>query len=109
MRLLAFLGLAAGLVTALPATCSEELPAASSDCPTLCIDGINECNEPWGGCYNVCNPEESPTMPPCSEPTPTSMPIYHDTPTATASQSDNCSTRSVCADYVNECGIWYGG
>ncbi|EGY22996.1 uncharacterized protein VDAG_04434 [Verticillium dahliae VdLs.17] len=109
MRLLAFLSLAAGLVTARPATCSEELPAASSDCPTLCIDGINDCNEPWGGCFNVCKPEESPTMPPCSEPTPTLMPIYHDTPTPTAPQSDDCSTRSVCADYVNECGIWYGG
>ncbi|KAH6700215.1 hypothetical protein EV126DRAFT_30254 [Verticillium dahliae] len=91
MRLLAFLSLAAGLVTARPATCSEELPAASSDCPTLCIDGINDCNEPWGGCFNVCKPEESPTMPPCSEPTPTLMPIYHDTPTPTAPQSDDCA------------------
>lgn len=28
---------------------------------------------------------------------------------AAVSTADNCSTRTVCADYVNDCGIWYGG
>ncbi|KAM0332187.1 hypothetical protein ACHAQA_002462 [Verticillium albo-atrum] len=107
-RVLALLGLAAGLASALPATCSDE-PPASSDCPTLCIDGINDCGEGWGGCYNVCKPEESPTMPPCSTPTVTKMPIYADTPTLTYTEAEDCSSRTVCADYVNECGVWYGG
>lgn len=30
------------------------------------------------------------------------------TPTPTTTE-DNCSTRTVCVDLVNECGMWYGG
>ena len=29
--------------------------------------------------------------------------------TSKSTASDNCSTRTVCADYINECGQWYGG
>jgi hypothetical protein len=24
-------------------------------------------------------------------------------------EKDDCRTRIICIDYVNECGMWYGG
>ncbi|KAF4458301.1 hypothetical protein FALBO_14960 [Fusarium albosuccineum] len=36
------------------------------DSQTLCIDGINDCGVGWGGCYDTCSPQLSPTPPPCT-------------------------------------------
>ncbi|KAF4453444.1 hypothetical protein F53441_3903 [Fusarium austroafricanum] len=58
-----------------------------TDCPDICIDGINDCGVMWGGCYNICSPESSPTPPPCK---PTDCP-------------------EVCMDGINDCGVKYGG
>ncbi|KAF6808119.1 hypothetical protein CSOJ01_07725 [Colletotrichum sojae] len=106
---------------------------------TMCIDGLNpDCGIRWGGqrgasedsmtnqvfllrCYDVCKPSLKPTMPPCSK---TTRSITRSTvkpsprPTAPPSLSrsvikptgiGNCSSRTVCVDYVNDCGQWYGG
>ncbi|OHF01352.1 hypothetical protein CORC01_03385 [Colletotrichum orchidophilum] len=112
-------------------------PSNAADCPrTMCLDGINpECGIRWGGCYDMCQPRMKPTMPPCkstlskstisrtpkppfTRPTRLSLPVPTRSPTITRAppslslrptSSDNCSTRSVCVDYINECGQWYGG
>lgn len=70
-------------------------------------------------CWNICH-ETQPTPPKCTKldgpyytvtPTPTPTPFgkrdksHKPTPTS----SSNCSTRTVCADYINECGLMYGG
>lgn len=74
-------------------------------------------------CYNVCEPESSPIAPPCSStvasPFPTAeapappdayaAPVKQPAELTTADSSDDCRTRSVCADYINECGMMYGG
>ncbi|KAI3537662.1 hypothetical protein CSPX01_10027 [Colletotrichum filicis] len=112
-------------------------PSNAADCPrTMCLDGINpECGIRWGGCYDMCQPQMKPTMPPCkstlskstisktfepsfTRPTRPSLPptrsptITRAPPSLTTLPTtavDNCSTRSVCVDYINECGQWYGG
>ena len=64
-------------------------------------------------CYDTCKPDTKPTMPACSTTKTTSTTSSTITPpppvTYTTITVDNCSTRTVCIDYVNECGIWYGG
>ncbi|KAI0009447.1 hypothetical protein F4779DRAFT_582313 [Xylariaceae sp. FL0662B] len=47
-------------------------PAAEANCPTLCIDAINDCGKPYGGCYPVCSPRLKPTPPPCTASTTSS-------------------------------------
>ncbi|KEZ44513.1 hypothetical protein SAPIO_CDS3531 [Scedosporium apiospermum] len=69
----------------------------------LCADGIDECGNGWGTCFDVCaTPTLSRPTTPCSitpEPTVASPePI-----------SESCSDITLCIDYVNECGMWYGG
>ncbi|KAG6014113.1 hypothetical protein E4U54_005808 [Claviceps lovelessii] len=75
-------------------------------CRKRCISFINECGVHYSGCYKPCK-ERPPIPPPCS---PITTPVQLPTgglPTPTS--KDNCSTRTVCVDYVNECGMWYGG
>ncbi|KIL95342.1 hypothetical protein FAVG1_00078 [Fusarium avenaceum] len=68
-----------GLVAAVP----YSTPCASQD---ICIDAINDCGVMYGGCYDICSPELSPTPPPCPPftpaPYPTITPITED-PTIT--------------------------
>ncbi|KAK2020107.1 hypothetical protein LZ32DRAFT_9010 [Colletotrichum eremochloae] len=129
-RLLTVLGFV-GIVAAFPR--GQVYPSVAAQCPqTICIDGINpECNKRWGGCYDSCKPDTKPTMPPC-KPTPSrSVPIFSlqalhiplplnrvvspltttppSTSTAKSAPRDNCSTRTVCVDHINECGQMYGG
>ncbi|KAF7540171.1 hypothetical protein G7054_g1589 [Neopestalotiopsis clavispora] len=95
------LALAALLVSASAA------PAEQPKCPqTICVDKISPCGVKYGSCYDLCDPDPTvrPTPPPC--PASYSSALLTPTPSISA---DNCSTRSVCADYINECGIWYGG
>ncbi|WQF77618.1 hypothetical protein CDEST_02632 [Colletotrichum destructivum] len=141
-RLLAVLGLF-GLVAASPQI--QVAPSNAADCPrTMCLDGINpECNLRWGGCFDLCQPQLRPTMPPCkstlsrstvsrtplplliptrsprpSLPTPirspsTKKPLTPTKPpslsTPQPTTSENCSSRTICVDYINECGQMYGG
>ncbi|KAI1858252.1 hypothetical protein JX265_010920 [Neoarthrinium moseri] len=86
-------------------------PPPYPHCPhTICVDGINKCGIKYGACYDQCKPWKSPTPPPCSSTITVKPTTTKPTTTKpTTSTTDNCSTRTVCADYVNECGIWYGG
>ncbi|WDK14265.1 hypothetical protein CGRA01v4_05546 [Colletotrichum graminicola] len=129
-RLLMVLGLA-GFVAAFP-----RIQARSDKCPqTICIDGINtQCSTRWGGCYDRCKPDTRPTMPPCN-PTPYAIPPIWplpglqlpfpsrksmsrgppsitkppSTPTAKPTPGDSCSTRTICRDFIDDCGHMYGG
>ncbi|KAH6685339.1 hypothetical protein F5X68DRAFT_262593 [Plectosphaerella plurivora] len=82
--------------------CKPPKPTSTDNCSTrtLCADYVNECGMMYGGCFSDCKPYPSFTAPPCPT-SSTSAPV----PTTT----DNCSTRTICADYVNECGMAYGG
>ena len=85
----------------------------SDDCSTrtVCADYVNACGQMYGGCFPDCKPWPTFTPPPCtSTTTPPGTTVYDPPPpTTTPSTSDSCSTQTVCADYVNECGQWYGG
>lgn len=77
-------------------------PTEEAQCPqTLCIDAINSCGVRYGSCYDACEPSLRPTAPECVYPVPISS--------SPSSPTDNCITRTVCADYINDCGVWYGG
>ncbi|EFQ26411.1 uncharacterized protein GLRG_01555, partial [Colletotrichum graminicola M1.001] len=105
-RLLMVLGLA-GFVAAFP-----RIQARSDKCPqTICIDGINtQCSTRWGGCYDRCKPDTRPTMPPCNPtPGPPSITKPPSTPTAKPTPGDSCSTRTICRDFIDDCGHMYGG
>lgn len=83
-------------------------PAEAPKCPdTICVDGVSPCGVKFGSCYDRCdrNPGIRPTPPPCPASYSSALLQTSSAPIS----ADNCSTRSVCADYVNECGIWYGG
>ena len=93
-----------GAVAALVALghAEEDAPCKSR---TKCVDMVNKCGLKFGGCYDECKtPTPTWTTPAC--PTTTSK---WTTSTRKPSSADNCSTRTVCADYVNACGQWYGG
>ncbi|SPN96790.1 uncharacterized protein DNG_00310 [Cephalotrichum gorgonifer] len=67
----------------------------------LCVDGIDDCGNGWGECYDVCaTPSlEIPTTP--CETTPA--------PTPTEPTEPGCADITLCVDYINECGMMYGG
>ncbi|KAJ3492052.1 hypothetical protein NLG97_g5485 [Lecanicillium saksenae] len=75
---------------------------------TVCIDKVNECGMWYGGCVPDCKPWPTFSKPACPTDTVITTTKTTSAPTTT-STPDNCSTRSVCADYVNSCGMWYGG
>ncbi|KAF9879815.1 hypothetical protein CkaCkLH20_02626 [Colletotrichum karsti] len=110
----------AAFVAAAPQIQQGRAAVPPLNCPaTICIDGINTAcpSVRWGGCYDACRPSLSPTQPPCPKPTkptksitkmpgkPSPRPVSPPKPSST----DNCNTRTICIDYVNECGQWYGG
>ncbi|KAF2443285.1 hypothetical protein P171DRAFT_322009, partial [Karstenula rhodostoma CBS 690.94] len=67
---------------------------------SVCADYINSCGRWYGGCYAVCPGYTTPrfTDPGC--PTTSSR--------ASVIVPEVCST-TLCADYINDCGIMYGG
>ncbi|KAK9781175.1 hypothetical protein SCAR479_04996 [Seiridium cardinale] len=90
-RIASFVALVA---TALAAPTEERI------CPqTICFDGINACGVRYGDCYDVCE-KNRPTAPPCD-------PAVLSPSSSSTTLTENCSTRTVCADYINDCGVWY--
>ncbi|OAA71344.1 hypothetical protein ISF_01895 [Cordyceps fumosorosea ARSEF 2679] len=92
--------------TTKPPTTRPTTSTTKDDCSTrtVCLDYVNECGIWYGGCVPDCKPWPTFSKPPCpSTTTTTTKP-----PTSTPTQ-DNCSTRTICLDYVNECGMMYGG
>jgi hypothetical protein len=110
-------------------------PRYSSCSLTLCVDNVNTCGQMYGGCFPACGNYTTPsfTDPGCpstiktsatsctssiveshSTPTTTSCTVGMVTspskPSTTASPpSSSTCTQTVCADYVNSCGMMYGG
>ncbi|KAM3509363.1 hypothetical protein MY11210_006362 [Beauveria gryllotalpidicola] len=74
---------------------------------TVCLDYVNECGIWYGGCVPDCKPWPTFSKPPCPSTTSTTISITA-TPTATTSVQD-CHAHTICIDYVNECGMGYGG
>ncbi|KAH7143871.1 hypothetical protein EDB81DRAFT_884469 [Dactylonectria macrodidyma] len=64
------------------------VPVHACEPTWICVDGINDCGVQFGGCYDICHPENAPKPPPCE---------------------DDCHTRTVCVDAINECGTRFGG
>ncbi|EGX90829.1 hypothetical protein CCM_07249 [Cordyceps militaris CM01] len=74
---------------------------------TICLDYVNECGIWYGGCVPDCKPWPTFSKPPC--PSTTSVTVTTTAPPTTSTSVDDCHTRTVCIDYVNECGMMYGG
>ncbi|KAH7159868.1 hypothetical protein B0J13DRAFT_115289 [Dactylonectria estremocensis] len=71
------------------ATClTIALSAHACESMWICVDGINDCGIQFGGCYDLCHPENAPKPPPCE---------------------DDCHTRTVCVDAIHECETRFGG
>ncbi|KAJ2904726.1 uncharacterized protein MKZ38_007344 [Zalerion maritima] len=98
-----------GLAAALPVD-EGKVTTTDTDCPrTLCIDGLSPCGTRWGGCYDVCQPTLSPTMPPCETEAPEATTSAISISTIETTTVSNCSSQTVCWDGINECGQTYGG
>ncbi|KAJ6787385.1 hypothetical protein PWT90_08599 [Aphanocladium album] len=94
------------VITTTPTSTPTTTSGSCSD-RTICIDLVNECGMWYGGCVPDCKPYPTFSKPAC--PTDTVITTTATPTPTTTGTDDNCSTRSVCADYVNECGMWYGG
>jgi hypothetical protein len=106
-------------------------PETSSCFLTLCVDNMNSCSQMYGGCFPACGNYTTPsfTDPGCPSTTRTSAASCtlkpHSTSTTTSStsgmvtsskplttstpSSSTSCTQTVCADYINSCGLMYGG
>jgi hypothetical protein len=109
-------------------------PPESSSCfLTLCVDNINSCGQMYGGCFPACGNYTTPSFadPGCPSTTrtsttsctssvkPPSTPITTSCtvgmvtspskPSTTSPPSSTTCTQTVCADYINSCGMMYGG
>lgn len=99
-----------GCPTTTPSTVSlttSSVPSSSICTTQLCVDYINECGRLYGGCYYDCPGSTTPifTDPGC--PTTTTPPVI--TPSSGSATISTTCTNYLCADYINNCGIWYGG
>ncbi|KAF1826756.1 uncharacterized protein K489DRAFT_124866 [Dissoconium aciculare CBS 342.82] len=104
-------------VSILPITTSEPIfsilpiSLSTTTCTqTICADYVNECGQWYGGCYAACPDSPKPTFtpPPCTKTTTTSKATTTSKPASKKSSTATC-TQTICADYINECGQWYGG
>lgn len=82
--------------------CTTAAPSSTTCETTLCADYINSCGQMYGGCYPACSGFTTPsfTDPGCP-------PTITSSSSSTLSASASCSL-TVCADYINDCGQWYG-
>ncbi|PQK08684.1 hypothetical protein BB8028_0001g07570 [Beauveria bassiana] len=104
-----------GACTIKTITTSTAYPPTTTSTPdncstrTVCLDYVNECGIWYGGCVPDCKPWPTFSKPPCPSTTGNTITTTTAYPPTTTSSYDNCSTRTICLDYVNECGIMYGG
>ncbi|KAG5953370.1 hypothetical protein E4U57_005476 [Claviceps arundinis] len=75
-------------------------------CQEKCFSGMNECGVYYESCFNPCR-EPPPQVPLCKIITKEAKLPPREVPTP--SPTDDCSTRIICVDAINECGIMYGG
>ena len=104
-KFLAAFGFAICVSAAPAAQCPPNTKTTTSTCDAqICVDYIDACGQEYGGCFLA--PECGGTTPTFT--TPSCNPTITPTPTITATPTSTCDT-SICADYVNDCGINYGG
>jgi hypothetical protein len=97
-------------------------PETTSCFLTLCVDNMNSCSQMYGGCFPACGNYTTPsfTDPGCPSTTRTSTASCTLKPPSTpttisctsgmvTSPSSTSCTQTVCADYINSCGLMYGG
>ncbi|CAI4216363.1 unnamed protein product [Parascedosporium putredinis] len=70
---------------------------------TLCIDGYDDC----GQMLQCVRTGEEPDSSPCNPTTVTTTTPPTDYPTS--QPTSDCASITVCADYINDCGMMYGG
>lgn len=112
----------------------DTTPETSLCLLTLCADNINTCGQTYGGCYPACGNyrTRSFTDSGClsttrlsttsctssivkspSTPTTTSctsgMVTSPSKPSTTSTPCSTTCTQTVCVDYINSCGLMYGG
>jgi hypothetical protein len=94
-------------------------PEPTSCFLTLCVDNVNTCGQMYGACFPACGNYTTPSFadPGCPSTTSTSttsctagMVTSPSKPSTTASTpSSSTCTQTACADYINSCGMMYGG
>lgn len=96
-----------------PPCSTASLSTSTDDCSTrtVCADYVNECGQAYGGCFSACTPWPTFSKPPCTSTASVATPVTTPVPVVTppSSNSPDCHSQTVCADYVNECGQAYGG
>ncbi|KAK3336554.1 hypothetical protein B0T19DRAFT_42744 [Cercophora scortea] len=103
-------------------TTSPSPTPTPTDCEprTICVDAINACGVRYGGCYDMCDESAKPVAPLCAvdpnavSTTSTTATVPVPTTVAPPTTSDSgCpgagSGMLVCADWINACGMMYGG
>ncbi|TKA46431.1 hypothetical protein B0A54_02263 [Friedmanniomyces endolithicus] len=89
-----------------PAAVAAAASAIATPCSSsACVEYINYCGLQFGGCYPACPGLPTPTYPDPGCPVTDGR---EQAATTTTTTSDTCSSTD-CVDYVNECGVKYGG
>ena len=84
-------------------------PEPTSTCPIVCIDGISDCGERFGGCVPHCKGEPWPTFSTSACPTTATPTATPHSGVAKRSEGDKESCPEICIDAINDCGIRFGG
>ncbi|KAK5697872.1 hypothetical protein LTR97_006831 [Elasticomyces elasticus] len=88
--------------TTLALSTAKKTKQSTACASTVCVDYLNGCDQRWGGCYAACSGYAIPTYSDPGCPLPTSAARYAATSTSTCEST-------ICVDYINSCGIRYGG
>ncbi|KAL8390729.1 hypothetical protein RB595_009687, partial [Gaeumannomyces hyphopodioides] len=102
------------IVTKVPTSTAEPTTTATICAPAfLCIDGIDDCGNGWGGCYDICKPWMKPQAPatPCSRGPGTTPTITGRATSSTTGpkHTPSCRPLTKCVSGINGCGVRYGG
>ena len=91
-----------------PTTCEHPPKDSPSDkcTKTTCTDIINDCGKTYGGCYKNCEGHTPPTFADPGCPSSSSGPIVTDNPVPNDEDCPKSCDKTMCADYVNDCGKW---
>lgn len=104
-------------VTRVPTSAVEPTTTTTVCVPAiLCIDGIDDCGNAWGGCYDICKPWLKPQAPatPCSPGGAKTTATVTGRASATSSgtgqkHTTTCRPLTKCVSGINGCGVKYGG
>ncbi|KAF9732302.1 hypothetical protein PMIN06_011446 [Paraphaeosphaeria minitans] len=86
--------------TVAPILAITPLPPKPTCTQSICADYINSCGRWYGGCYAACPGYTAPTFTDPGCPT---------TSRAVSVRTSTSCAITICADYINSCGLMYGG